>query len=124
VGHANWPTSGAAGGNANRCRLPVTHAPPASRVAALIQFGDHTLSYLLVAQFMGDGVREHDAIVLVHAARLLRLAHATHVGQAESPANDMEDILVVSKPPIPSTWTHMQLLAQMFFRVMRMATSW
>jgi len=45
------------------------------------------ISDLLVAQFMGDRVGEHDAVVLVDAAGLLRLAHATHIGQAEGPAN-------------------------------------
>lgn len=36
-------------------------------------------------QFVRDRVGEHDAVVLVDAARLLRLAHAAHIRQSQCP---------------------------------------
>lgn len=40
----------------------------------------------LVPQFVGDGVRERDPIVLVDAAATVRLAHAGYVGHSQSAA--------------------------------------
>lgn len=40
----------------------------------------------LVSQFVGDGVRERDPIVLVDAAATVRLAHAGYVGHSQSAA--------------------------------------
>lgn len=39
-----------------------------------------------MTQFVGNRVGEHYPIVLIDAAGLLRLAHPTHIGQAQSPA--------------------------------------
>lgn len=81
-----------------------------------------------MSQFVGDRMGEHDAIVLVDAAGLLRLAHPAHIGQAKGPVGMEESMRILAPrfhPPKPPTrTTHMQLLAQMFFRVIRIATSW
>lgn len=46
-----------------------------------------------MAQFVRDRVGEHDAVVLIHAARLLRLAHAAHIGQSQGPARGTQLVL-------------------------------
>lgn len=39
-----------------------------------------------MSQLVGDRVGEHYPVVLIDAAGLLGLAHPTHIGQAQGPA--------------------------------------
>lgn len=53
-----------------------------------------TEGYSLVAQLVRDGVREHDAVVLVDGATAVRLAHAGHMRHAQSAANKLTQYLI------------------------------
>lgn len=57
------------------------------------------MRYSLVSQLVRDGVRQHDAVVLVDGAAAVRLAHAGHVRHAQRAATSDTSMIHVTITP-------------------------
>lgn len=82
-------------------------------------------SVILMTDLMGNCVRQRDAVIFVDAAWLSRMTHASNFGQSKNTKNGNKNYKNrLKKEFTQSSYAQLDMSVQIFWRLIRMATSW